>query len=729
MHSTHSAAHSLALRHFRVGLPAWVVLVLLSSLAEIGHAAERRFYVCDNHATQAQYNGDDRNDGLSPLTAWRSFAKALQQINHLKAGETLAFCRGGQFYHSTEYAKANPIISNTHARRDKPIVISSYVPDASDPSAQQMPIIWDHSVRFFKDKNPACDNKPENCSGKPRNSQGPFQLRDSFQRAVHNEGLILEQLILRSDHQRLRQIARQKGLKDWRKLIPSAAINIGMDYDDITIRQVEISGFRVGIRLLEKGPKNPTPESNADGNNERITIEQSFIHDNLEQGFIGVADDLTLSHNIFINNGAVPGLKNTVRYHNIYISRNVETAAIKLDQNSASQRVKIIANALHQSALFRPKTSSPLVCGGSSLSVHGSINELEIAHNLIWEEPGRASPGCWGIAISHGYSYKHFEAFYRANIHNNLVVNMGNVSIGCSMCDGATIADNTLWAGSDASKGYKAFAVKGIRIPVRPENNYDPCLEVDALQQVTPVALSWQNQRPTDPDGHLLNSINHPDEAPAFNVRRYQTANGKRRNSADGVWLTQKRELLLWEDARGKPIKKPMKKKNPRYASLNCNPKHVLLSDNVTRGARISANRVVIDINDAGHRVKSPSLAIEVGDDLRKGLKEIDLNRNGSSRDDAIDIYAVASNAAFYSTRTLSKDSSQCAAALHPSSADTDLIDQRGGKANQCTRFSPAKPGALIKHPEVQKIQRQIQSRIQAVPQTSAAFWQSTGLF
>jgi hypothetical protein len=78
----------------------------------------RIFYVCDCGSGAdgrcAGHEGNDSNDGTSPLTPWRSVSNA--KFSALAAGETLALCRGGSIggggsrWGNTRGTAANPIL-------------------------------------------------------------------------------------------------------------------------------------------------------------------------------------------------------------------------------------------------------------------------------------------------------------------------------------------------------------------------------------------------------------------------------------------------------------------------------------------------------------------------------------------------------------------------------------------------------------------------------------------
>ncbi len=83
--------------------------------------------------------------------------------------------------------------------------------------------------------------------------------------------------------------------------------------------------------------------------------------------------------------------------------------------------------------------------------MHGKHNDLLIDGNLIYEEKNTSKPHCWGIAVDP--AYKEPEYFRKVVIKNNLVMHMGNLSIGCTGCTDSKIINNTVYYSKEQYRG------------------------------------------------------------------------------------------------------------------------------------------------------------------------------------------------------------------------------------------------------------------------------------
>lgn len=694
------------------------------------------YYVCNNHQTLPEAIGDDANDGLSPSTAWKTFNHALSVINTLDAGDTIAFCRGGTFDFKAPYNAAYPSIQNRNATGEDPLVITSYIPDKDDDSCLQIPLIKDDSVRYFSDPNPACDNTPENCDSTPRPSNGPFYLADDAYDAFHNEGLVIEQLIIRSDETVIEQIANDAGLSDWHDLRPRQAINVAHDYDYVTAQYLEIEGFTGGITQSEEGFEAPN-DTTFDKSNDFNTFSRLFIHNNYDQGFRGAGNNLLISETVFVDNGAVEGTTSNVRFHNIYLSKGSGEGGYLETQSTGFQNVNVLNNALYQAALWDEDNdpATPKICGGAPLIVHGAFNKVNIIGNLVWEDYNQAQSSCFGISVGSGYTYKHLDGIWNLNISDNIVMDTGGNIVGCTFCNNAIIDGNLLIGrnGPDAGQSKGAYAIKGIVVPQAQENDYDPCyqlLDPANPRTLTKVENSYQNGLPTDPTDIIGLLSNHPGTVPTTNINNVHP---------DGQWLNENGDLLQWVSANGNDIDRPfpegdgfysLSSQNSAYNALNCSPNHVLISDNQTRSARISNNTTVIDVYDEPTSptdtkvLSGKSEAIELGDNLYNGLHELDRNEDGVvDEKDEVDTYSVYSNKAYYSSRTI-VESADCAVDIHPTSEGVDTFDASAGEPNKCIIYDETDPSAKDTI-AANSLINTAQTIAAKVPKSSEAFWTS----
>jgi hypothetical protein len=229
-----------------------------------------------------------------------------------------------------------------------------------------------------------------------------FALEDGGD-AEHEEGYLFESLDLRS---------------------PSGTGNgffLYNDIDDVEIRDVSIRGFGIGVHLAGSNPCSADPE--CDGRNERIVLRRATVTDNEAQGWLGASSGTQILDSTFEGNGTV-----AVFDHNIYVSGS---------SGGQTEGMVVRGNRLYRSALDRSGT-----CRAVSLVVHGQHRDLLIAGNEVWEDVGRAGPGCWGIAVDPGYGSA--EGFIDVTIRGNRVSHTGNVLIGVAACQGCVIENNVI---------------------------------------------------------------------------------------------------------------------------------------------------------------------------------------------------------------------------------------------------------------------------------------------
>jgi len=224
--------------------------------------------------------------------------------------------------------------------------------------------------------------------------------------ADYDEGYVISHLILRGD-----------GV--------DSGLRIYADAHYIDVIDVEIYDFKIGIYVTGTG----------------LAISRSFIHDNHGQGFLGGGDNLVIEDSYFVNNGFGEAVFN----HNIYLS----------DAGGGTFNNEIIRNnKLYQSAIVGGE------CKGVSLVAHGNHHNLLIENNVVWEDVDAVNQGCWGIAVDNGYVDG--ELFPGLIIRGNTVVNVGNMAIGCAVCQDVIIENNTVVHQSQ-------FGARAIKVPDRAE--------------------------------------------------------------------------------------------------------------------------------------------------------------------------------------------------------------------------------------------------------------------
>jgi len=341
-------------------------------------AGGRSYYVCDT--------GDDNNDGKSEATPFRTYEKGLSQFNQLLGGESVLFCRGGEFV--SEVKKS---LFNQNCSASAVCTIGAYGEIAEGLDNRPILLITNATaaINFFEGGSPDVDG-----------------------------GYFVKDLILMSDETTL------------------FGVHLTNDVDDVTLDNLHIQGFDIGVYSSGAGL---TTDPNINRINDNLKLINSTIIDNPGQGWLGACKNCLIENNHFTNNGFGKAVFN----HNIYISGKTTNLTIR-------------GNTLYKSAFINGK------CQGVSLVGHGKLSNLLIEKNLIKEDEGAATSGCWGIAIDTGYNSE--EVFTDLVIRNNTVMNVGGQAIGCSSCVNVQIEGNTVL--DPAGLLYEA-----IRVPNRAEDS------------------------------------------------------------------------------------------------------------------------------------------------------------------------------------------------------------------------------------------------------------------
>ena len=214
------------------------------------------------------------------------------------------------------------------------------------------------------------------------------------------------------------------------------------EVDDVVLDNLHIQGFHIGVYAAGTNGLN----LGANGYNDRITLKNSTILDNEGQGWLGGGNELLIENNHFENNGFGKAVYN----HNIYLESPSKQLGFSINT------VTIRGNTLYKTAIVNGQ------CSGVSLVAHGVISNLTIEDNLIKEDVGAVSPHCWGIGIDPGNTLD--EVFTNVRIINNKLLNMGNIAIECSSCDGVVVEENTI---TDQAN----ILLAGIKIPGKPEDS------------------------------------------------------------------------------------------------------------------------------------------------------------------------------------------------------------------------------------------------------------------
>jgi hypothetical protein len=231
----------------------------------IGLNAPTVRYVCDCQpgAAAGCKAGNDANAGTKDAP-FRTYGKARSAFSSLRAGETIAFCRGGSFTIDGDRRWTNP-----SCRAGSPCVVRDYPPPWS---AQAL-------------------NKPILTA-----TEGDGFAFEDGGNADHEEGYTFLNLDVRS------KSGGQSG----------NGFFMYNDIDDALVCGSSISGFGIGFHAAGSN----APAAGSDGKNARLVLRNSVITNNGNQGFLGGCDGCGVEGSTFDNNG----FNEAVLNHNIYFS-------------------------------------------------------------------------------------------------------------------------------------------------------------------------------------------------------------------------------------------------------------------------------------------------------------------------------------------------------------------------------------------------------------------------
>jgi hypothetical protein len=330
------------------------------------------YYVCDcaSGADSDCVAGNDAATGTVGAP-WRNYEKARTTFGTLAPGDAIRFCTGGAWDVSAGDRWVN--LNCTAADR---CWVGDYTPPWASGN-EGRPII----------------RRTDGADG--------FALEDGGN-AEHEEGYVFENLDIRGSGS-------------------SAGFFLYNDIDDVEIRNVLIQGFSLGVHLAGSNACNSS-DPRCDGQNDRITLRDSTIVNNVSQGWLGASNGTQLISNTFENNGST-----AVFDHNIYISGA---------SGGQTTGIRVIGNRLYHSTMVNDE------CTAVSLVVHGQHDQLLIEGNEVWEDVGHAGQGCWGIAVDNGYGEA--EGFTNVIIRGNRVRNVGNLAIGVGACANCVIENNVI---------------------------------------------------------------------------------------------------------------------------------------------------------------------------------------------------------------------------------------------------------------------------------------------
>jgi hypothetical protein len=358
----------------------WMTSLALALLAAtMGSSASAATYYlsdCKAGAAQGCVPGSAANDGLSAATPKQLWS----QLPARKGGDRILFAKGGSWTDAS---------------------MGIYVATAS-PS---MPVVWDSY-------SPPWGGAAKPILTEARALRYLFNFDDAGQKFADG-GYVIRNLDLRG--------GGVMGVSTGGQ----AAVFTYWAVNDLLMENLEISGFKLGVYTAH------LPKDLVKGwENYRITLRNSYVHDNSVASFLGGAADLVIENNILDYNGSTP-----IFDHDIYLS--------------SAARAIIRGNTITRSVL-----DGLGKCTGSVIVVHGAVDGLLIENNKIVQPPG-SKPTCYGIEISGGYTDdKGPEYFHDVVIRGNTVVDVGYIGIGARGCTRCAIEDNAVvWTAAGGNQG------------------------------------------------------------------------------------------------------------------------------------------------------------------------------------------------------------------------------------------------------------------------------------
>ena len=193
-------------------------ILLLTLLLCSSHLYAQNYYVCDT--------GDDNNAGTSIAAPFKTFSRGLSAFNTMSGGDSVLFCKGGKFPAPNRNTLFNQKCSassvctlGAYGQGNKPEIFST----------------GQTAALYFTD------------GGDPSPSKG----------------YLIKELALVSDSTTL------------------FGIQFFNDVDDVTIENVHIEGFGIGVY---SAGANAVTSSDVNGTNDRLVLRDSTIINNYGQG-------------------------------------------------------------------------------------------------------------------------------------------------------------------------------------------------------------------------------------------------------------------------------------------------------------------------------------------------------------------------------------------------------------------------------------------------------------
>jgi parallel beta-helix repeat protein len=180
---------------------------------------------------------------------------------------------------------------------------------------------------------------------------------------------------------------------------------------DVTMCNLSMNGHSLPFSLSTNTGKTLPNE---------IHIEGNYITNSVAMGYQGGGNNVTLSYNSWIGNGAT-----NVQDHTIYIGSEQEIVNFKMNGNY----------------IFGQYGSS---CLGNPVVGHAAVVGFEMINNYIELDPAETSGGCWGIGLGNNTGNVAPVYWVNATVSNNTIINGGNTGIYISGCPSCVIENNRI---------------------------------------------------------------------------------------------------------------------------------------------------------------------------------------------------------------------------------------------------------------------------------------------
>lgn len=350
------------------------LLALLLLLCSFGASAQTTIYYrnCDTGAHASCVNGNNGNAGTS-ASAPKQSLPSNDAINALAAGSNVRVCNG------SSYVDANAtgwLLQNSNATEAGPITVEGV--DCSDGASGrpifQYPTASGAGMLF----GGFC------ASGCPSPDHGGYVLRGV-------------------------RITRTGALTNGK-----TGITFYGSARYVQLDNVHIDNWSNGIEIVTTQ------------NIRNLTIKDSYIGDNCQNGIVGSASDLLMDTNTFANNNAESaGCGTFLLQHATYLGGGEPQARITLRNNTYTN------NSLTTGG----------VCGSGNATLRGIVDQFLFEENTITAPSGNDT--CYGLSVQDGYGST-AECMNRFVARGNTIVNVGANSMLFRLTPGLLAENNRI---------------------------------------------------------------------------------------------------------------------------------------------------------------------------------------------------------------------------------------------------------------------------------------------